>query len=154
MKYSTILLVVAGLLLAGAVSPLPAAEGFRIVVNRSNPVDSLSREQLSDLFLKKAAHWDSGARAFPVDQDEGAPVRESFSREVHSRSVNAINWYWRRNMFSGSGRVPPTALETDKRVLEYVAANPNAIGYVSSGVNLEGYPVKVLKLNEPGRASR
>jgi ABC-type phosphate transport system substrate-binding protein len=151
MKTATTLLVVFLLLVAG--NAALAEESFRVVVHGSNSADSLTREELSDLYLQKATQWSSGSRALPVDQDERSPVRRSFSEDVHGRSVNAINWYWRRNLFAGSGRVPPVVLASDEQVLQFVATNPTAIGYVSPLVSLEGYEVRVLELGEGGRAS-
>lgn len=154
MKTATTLLAGFLVLMAAAGAPALAEESFRIVVHGSNPADSLTREELSDLFLQKATQWSSGSRALPVDQHEHSPVRRSFSEDVHGRSVNAINWYWRRNLFAGSGRVPPAVLESDEQVLEFVATNPTAVGYVSALAPLEGYEVRVLELSERGRASR
>src|SRR5688572_625780 len=58
-----------------------AQDGYRIVVNPANPVASLSRNQVSKLFLDKGT-WDDGVAVAPVDLLPSSPVRDGFSREV------------------------------------------------------------------------
>jgi ABC-type phosphate transport system substrate-binding protein len=134
--------------LGAAATEIRADRGFRVVVHTSNPVATITRQELSDLFLKKATKWDSGDRAVPVDQSKHSLCREPFSRDVHGRSVNAINWYWRRMVFSGTTRVPPLILDHDGQVLEFVASNTTAVGYVSDAVELEGHDVKILEVRD------
>ncbi len=46
-------------------SPLRAAESFVVIVNASNPAASMSKEELSKLFLKKQSRWESGLKVIP-----------------------------------------------------------------------------------------
>lgn len=122
------------LLLGGAaLATRLTAQGrqYIVVVNAANPVGALSADELSKVFLKKTTHWANGDDATPVDLPEGVAVRESFSRDVFHKSVEAIKAYWQSQLFSGRG-VPPVELASDDAVLAYVRANPGAIGYVSA----------------------
>ncbi len=58
---------------AKAQSVLPIK--YKVIVNASNPVKSLSRAQLAGMFLKKIDAWETGALVIPIDQPERAPVR-------------------------------------------------------------------------------
>ena len=107
---------------------------FLVVVNRSNPVVSVTREELSAIYLKRKSDW------LPVDQYPAAPVRERFSRAVHGKSVGYVTRYWQRLIFSGRG-IPPRQLPSDAAVLEFVKNNANAIGYIA-GAPQDG--VKVI----------
>ena len=69
-----------GLLWAGESS-------FKVVVNSENPVDSMARDEVSKLFLKKVGSWAHGMTVLPVDQLGTAEVREKFSKEIHGKSV-------------------------------------------------------------------
>jgi ABC-type phosphate transport system substrate-binding protein len=66
-----------------------------------------------------------------VDQQEESEVRKQFTREIHGRQVTSVKSYWQQMIFSGRD-VPPPEKASDAEVLAFVAANPNAIGYVSA----------------------
>lgn len=119
---------------------------FVVVVHAENSTASVDRALLSKMFLKKAKRWDNGLGVIPVDQDEQSEVRDAFTREIHRKSVSAIKSFWQRMIFSGRD-VPPTELKSDAQVLEFVAGDPEAIGYVSPGAKLVA-GVKELAISE------
>jgi ABC-type phosphate transport system substrate-binding protein len=128
------LTTILALLVSGAAAATGlSAQGrdFVVVVNAANPVNALTGDALSKLFLKKTARWGNGEDATPVDLSEGAAAREAFSQDVFHKSVDAIKSYWQSLIFSGRG-VPPVELASDDAVLAYVRANSGAIGYVSA----------------------
>src|SRR5688572_6190204 len=92
-------------------SPAPAP-AFRVIVNAANPLDSVSREMLSQLFMRRLRRWPGGLEALPVDQPASARVRERFSRNVHGKSVAYVIRYWHRLIFSGRG-IPPMEVPND-----------------------------------------
>lgn len=117
-----------------------AQDGFRVVVNSSNPVSSMSKNQVSKLFLEKST-WDDGAAVSPVDLLPASPVREGFSKDVLGLSVPAAVDRIREVSKSAGGN-PPPSLASDREVLAYVRLKPGAIGYVSTAADVSG--VKVL----------
>ena len=104
---------------------------FRVVVNAANPVTTLSRDQVSRLFLKKVTTWSSGRPVMLVDQAESSPVRREFTKTVHRKEVSSVKSYWQTMIFAGRA-VPPSEKPSDADVISFVSANPNAIGYVSA----------------------
>jgi len=129
----------------GASLPLRAQDApYRLIVNSSNPVGALSRDEVSKLFLKKVPAWHSGEAVVPVDQSEDAEVRRVFSKRVLGKEVSAIKGYWQQAIFTGRG-FPPVEKASDTEVATFVAANPSAIGYVSSAAALPN-GVKVVKV--------
>lgn len=104
---------------------------FRVVVNAANPVTTISRDELSRLFLKKVTTWSSGRPVMLVDQAETSPVRREFTKAVHRKEVSSIKNYWQTMIFAGRA-VPPSEKPSDADVIAFVGANPNAIGYVSA----------------------
>ena len=117
---------------------------FRVVVNNSNPVTSLSRDQLSKIFLKRVDRWNDGQRTAPVDLAPDSPVRDAFSRAVHRRSAARINSYWQQQIYSGAG-VPPSQRDSESAVLDFVRSHPGAVGYISSRSSGTG-GVKVISV--------
>jgi len=129
-----------GLLWAGESS-------FKVVVNSENPVDSMARDEVSKLFLKKVGSWAHGMTVLPVDQLGTAEVREKFSKEIHGKSVATIKNYWQQQIFSGRN-APPPEKASDDEVFSYVKSNTGAIGYVSGRADTG--EVKVIKIEVEG----
>jgi ABC-type phosphate transport system substrate-binding protein len=120
---------------------------YRVIVNASNPVTTLSRDDLSRLFLKKTTRWPSGGQVVPVDQGEDSPLRATFTRDIHKRDLDSVRSYWQQVIFEGRG-LPPTEKASDGEVEAFVAANPSAIGYVSAGRTLPE-TVKAIEVASP-----
>ena len=130
----------------GVIAVLPACASAQvIIVNAANKHIELSKDEVSNLFLKKTLKWNGGKSVVPVDQDKSAKVRELFSKAYHGRSPSAIESFWQQQIFSGKD-VPPAVKTSDEEVIAFVKANPNAIGYVSAGTEL-GDGVKVVKVS-------
>ena len=125
---------------------LPAqTTAYKLVVNRANPVNSLTKKEASNLFLKKVSKWSNGENVQPLDLVENSLVREKFSRDIHGRKVSSIKAYWQKQIFSGR-KIPPAEKKTNTEVLAFVRNNPGAIGYVSTDSNVSSQRVKVLKI--------
>jgi ABC-type phosphate transport system substrate-binding protein len=107
-----------------------AQSGFAVIVNASNPVTTLSKDEATKLFLKRVTKWETGAPVQPIDLPENAAARESFCSAVLRRSVSAVRAYWQQQIFSGRG-VPPVEKPSESEVIAFVRANPGAIAYVS-----------------------
>lgn len=131
MMRRAVLLVAAALAGTGP-GPL-AAQDFTVIVHRDNPVQSLTRQELADLFLRRAKAWPSGQAVRPVDQVASAPVREAFSRAVLGKATSAVVSFWQQQVFGGRS-VPPPERQGDAGVAAFVQGDPGAIGYVSGAV--------------------
>jgi ABC-type phosphate transport system substrate-binding protein len=118
-------------------------EGFVVIVNAANPVTSLSRQQVADIFMKRTAQWPQGGDVHPVDQPAVAVVRDAFSRVVHGKPAAAVASWWGQQMFSGRS-VPPPQRPTDRAVVTFVREDALAIGYVSTGTPHQD--VKLLRI--------
>jgi ABC-type phosphate transport system substrate-binding protein len=125
---------------------LAGEPSYWVIVHPDNPTQSLRRDEVSRLFLKKITRWSDGRAAAPVDLVESAPARDAFSRDVHQRPPAAIKKYWQQMVFSGES-APPPEVATEADVLEMVRHDPGAIGYVSDEAVLRG--VKILDVVDP-----
>lgn len=132
---SAVLVFVAVLMSSTSVMP-QSSSPFKIIVNPVNPTTSLSKAQVSGLFLRRTTTWETGEPVLPVDQVETSPLRETFSREVLGMSPSAAH----DAAAAARGELP--AVATDREVLAYVRLKPGAIGYVSASAPVDG--VKVL----------
>jgi ABC-type phosphate transport system substrate-binding protein len=107
-----------------------AAQDFTVIVHRDNPVQSLTRQQVADLFLRRTRAWPDGQAVRPVDQIAAASVREAFSRAVLGKATTAVVSYWQQQVFAGRS-APPPERQGDAAVVAFVQGDPGAIGYVS-----------------------
>ena len=114
---------------------------FIVIGNPSTTPDAISKRDLSRIFLKTRNRWPDGQAAEPVDQGGSGPLRAAFSQEVLDRSLDMVESHWQAQVFAGRG-TPPTTLDSDAAVLDFVRRTPGAVGYVSAGAATNG--VKVI----------
>jgi ABC-type phosphate transport system substrate-binding protein len=117
-----------GLLLQLVVSAACAEVVVVVVVSIQNPVHTLSREELADIYLGRVMHLSSGDLVVPIDQAERSRAHDEFYREYLGRSAAQIKAHWSRLIFTGRGR-PPWSVANDEAIVEIIAGNPKAIGY-------------------------
>lgn len=104
-----------------------------VVVN-PNMADTLDSATISKIFLGKSKRFPSGETATPINQDNNAVVDE-FNKQVLKRSSSQVKAYWSKLLFTGKGKLPQQ-VSNDAEVLQKVAGDASAIGYVnSSSVN-------------------
>lgn len=120
------------------------AQNFKVIVNEANATTSLSKKEVSEIFLKTKSSWDDGSKIVPVDQTARSATRAEFSQEIHGRSVGAIRSHWQQAAFSGAGTAPAER-PSDAEVIAYVKNNPGAVGYISADADVSG--VKVVAVN-------
>lgn len=132
-------LLVLGLLVLAPFSATAqdAGAGFKVIIHGDNPLDSMSAKELSKVFLKKTKQWpiEQKLRIEAYDLDDDADAREAFTRAIHGKSVSAIQSYWQRKIFTGKD-VPLDEVDSDAEMMEKVAAEPGAVGYVSASTQL------------------
>jgi ABC-type phosphate transport system substrate-binding protein len=109
---------------------------FRVLLHPDNPATSLSKDFVTDVFLKRTTRWSDGEAVRPVDQRADTGARRIFSESVLRRSVSAVKRYWQQRIFSGRD-LPPPELDGDEAVVEYVLKHRGAIGYVSGGAKID-----------------
>ncbi len=128
--------LIVSLLWSGHVGIQAQASGsFQVIVHPSNPLRSIDKTELGQLFLKKKTKWSYGTVAKPVDQKLSSAVRQAFSKAVLNKPVSAVNAYWQQRIFSGRD-VPPPQKSSDAAVVHYVSFNRGAVGYVSANATI------------------
>jgi len=109
-----------------------AQEKYRVIVNSTNPASELKRDVVARLYLRKLRRWPDGKAAVPVDQSATSAVGAAFARDVLGLSLGELRDYWLKQTLSGAA-VPPTTRSSDHDVIEFVAAEPGALGYLQVG---------------------
>lgn len=100
-----------------------------VVVSVKSPVGTLTSDQVSGVYLGRNNSVPGGGSAVLVDLPESNPSREQFYTKATGKTGAQVKATWARLTFSGKG-VPPKELATSADVKKFVAANPDAIGYI------------------------
>jgi phosphate transport system substrate-binding protein len=107
---------------AGLQATVVARDGIALIVHPTNPITGLTLIQVHDLFFGSAFDWRAvGGPSSPVQvvsREDGSGTRATFETLVMQGE-----------------RVTPTALvmPNSQAVVDYVARDPRAVGYVSMG---------------------
>jgi ABC-type phosphate transport system substrate-binding protein len=99
------------------------------VVSSKNPLASLTKAQVADIFLGKTARFPDGTLAVPIDQEEGSAARDEFYATFTGKSPAQIKSHWTKIIFTGRGQ-PPLAASNSAEVRRLLAENPRAISYI------------------------
>ena len=112
-----------------------ARDGVAIIVHPSNALDGVGLLQLQDLFSGRIHEWTGVGNAGSRD------AVQVVSREAGSGTRDAFE-----TLVMGDKRVTPLAViaPSTEAMVDYVAAHPEAVGYVSMGAVTAG--VKVLSI--------
>jgi ABC-type phosphate transport system substrate-binding protein len=108
-----------------------AAAEIVVVINKSNPVESMSRAQVIDMFMGKYVAFPDGSRATPIEPYGDQNSRKSFYKLLINFNLSRVNAYWSRIRFTGRA-TPPEPKPSDEEVAKFIGATENAIGYIDS----------------------
>jgi ABC-type phosphate transport system substrate-binding protein len=108
---------------------LPARAELVVVVCADSSIEHLSRQELINIYMGRYRKLQNKALAIPLDIAGESPERRDFYRRLLDKTLPEINAYWARLVFSGK-TTAPAEVNSQREVLERVANDPNAIGYM------------------------
>ena len=130
-----------------------ARSHLAVIVNRANPVASISRRELRAIFLGDQTTWQHGRRATPALREPGDPERATALRLIYGMSEADLSRHFLHRTFMGGSTAGPRTLATAEGVKRFVFNVPGGIGLVRLA-DLDD-TVKVLKVDDhsPGDAA-
>ncbi|MAD76196.1 MAG: phosphate ABC transporter substrate-binding protein [Rheinheimera sp.] len=131
-------LLVTVLVVAGATIVLPARADIAVIVNPAQN-SAVTSDELTRLYTGRSSVL------VAVNLAESLPLRGQFDEKGVGRSSAQLKSHWAKLVFTGKG-TPPLELATEAAVIDYVAQNPDAIGYVDAASVTDAVKV-VLTLN-------
>lgn len=119
------------ILLLGFISCWSAASAQDVVLvaNTGVRISEISDADLRAIFVGAKTRFADGSRAVPVTL-KGGPAHEVFLKNYTGESPDEFRAQWRKAVFTGQGAMPK-ACDSESALIEYVAATPGALGYVS-----------------------
>ena len=109
----------------------PVLAELVVIVHPDNPVSSLTRNQLVDIYMGRDMNFPNGRQTLPIDLDPDSPYRAVFYQALVGKTVNQVNAYWARLLFTGRA-TPPRVLSGAENVLKVVSENKDAIAYIDT----------------------
>jgi ABC-type phosphate transport system substrate-binding protein len=136
---------VAAISLAGLATVLWAISGqasasskreLVVIVNKANTAGSISKVELSSIYLGKRKTWATGDIVKPCDlQEPGVDEEQTsmshFSAKYLNKDMPTLKSYWIKMIFSGKGE-PPQVFKKAEDVIHVVSEDPASLGYVYS----------------------
>jgi ABC-type phosphate transport system substrate-binding protein len=104
-----------------------------IIVHPSSKVSSLTKDDVSRLFLGQTNRFPNGDLAIPINQNGGTGARDEFLNKILKRNEAQYKAYWSKMSFTGKGN-PPKDSGGDAAVKALVSTNPKMIGYIDSSL--------------------
>jgi len=105
------------------------AQDVVLVANKDVQISEIRDADLRAIFTGEKTRFADGSHAVPVTLKGGA-VHEVFLKNHIGESPNEFREQWRKAVFTGEGAMP-RAFDSESALIEYVAATPGALGYVS-----------------------
>lgn len=125
-----------------------------IIVNKSNPTDSISFSELREYFLAERNHWSNGGgKVRVVMREPGQPEREAVLHLIYGMNEKGFISYFLGKKFTGEVLEEPRQQASTPDVIKFISYVPGAIGYVRA--DEVDASVKVLRVDglapgEPG----
>ncbi|MFP5441185.1 MAG: phosphate ABC transporter substrate-binding protein [Gammaproteobacteria bacterium] len=117
------------IIVAALLASTPAAAGVAVIAHPSVGIDSLTADEVMQLYMGRTGQLPDGTEVQPLDLGEGSRPRAEFIGRVLGRSEQQLRSYWSRMIFTGKAR-PPRRMNNTAEVLRTVATMPGYIGYV------------------------
>ena len=124
-----------------------------IIVNKTNPIENLSSDELRSLLLAEQRTWFNGRNVTIVMREPGQPERIALLKAICRMTDNDYNKYFMQAQFVGALQATPKLLATAAGMRKFIYNVPGAIGYVcASEVDAS---VKIVRIDgrlpgEPG----
>lgn len=109
------------------------AQADVVIIGHPAGPDSISVEQVRDIYLNRSRALPDGQRPTPYELPEGHPSREAFHNAVTGRSNTQLKAFWSQQVFTGKGQ-PPREASNDTVMKSSVALSPGGIGYIDDSL--------------------
>ena len=96
-----------------------AAAKYVVIVNRINPINQVSKQDLKKIYRLKEEIWPNGVAIRPVNLKPNSLARQKFSTEILRRDVARMKSYYLKRALSGKGH-PPKIIATEAEVIQFV----------------------------------
>jgi len=122
------------------------AGDLAIVVNKSNPLDNISKRDLRRIYLSDMTKWEDGKDILTITLPTSAPERKVFQDKVLGMSTDELAKYLNDEQIKGKNIKASSVQQTGKSAKLFVSKVPVAVAFVDIG-DANGGDVKILKID-------
>lgn len=119
-------------------------EPMAVIVHKSNPLQSITFDELRKLCLAERRNWPHGRRATIALCEIGIPEHNAVLEQVYGMNEAEFNRYFLQGTFTGEIKATPKQVASVAGVRHFVFNVPGAIGFVR--LSEVDDSVKVLQL--------
>lgn len=124
-----------------------------VIVNRANPVSSVSLNELRSIFLGRKTTWEHGRRITVVLREPGEPERHAALSTLYGMTEPELTRHLLHLTFTGETAGAPRTLSSALGVRRFVVNVPGAIGLVAVGdvdASIKTLKIDGLAPSDPG----
>lgn len=121
------------------------ASDVAVVVNKANPTDNISFQELVKIFKQERQYWKGGKKIYLILQEEGSSEKEIALKKIYKMNAIDLKKFWLAKIFREEISSFPQTLASNKAVKQFVSQVPNAIGLIDAEFVDEN--IKVLRIN-------
>jgi len=124
--------ILAGLLIMTMTAFAPAGPELAIIINKENPVEKLTTGEVKLYWLRKIKkRWpDLNKNIKPVDRKTKNADQDAFYAKVLGMSASDVETYFNAKQYE-SGEKPQDKFASDAAIIDFIAEEPGAIGFVN-----------------------
>lgn len=104
-----------------------------VIVNKANPITSLTLADAKKYFMATKSVWPSGKRVTVVMMATDTPERGIALHEIFKMSDGDLSKYFLQAAFTGQIDAPPVEVASAAQMKQSVSGNAGAIGFVMKG---------------------
>ena len=132
-------------LAALAVPRARADEALAVIVNRSNPVENVTLEELRRFCTAERKFWGENRRVTVVLRDPGQAERAAVLQLIYRMSESDFARFFLQAEFTGEVQSGPKRLSTGTGVRRFIFNVPGALGFVRAAE--ADASVKIIRVN-------
>lgn len=126
-----------------AFSNTASAEDIVIIINNNVPDKAIKKEDVQKIYSGHKTKW-SNNDSILLTVLPKSELHEKFLKSYVRKSPSQFKMTWKKMVFTGKGKTPQN-FETIEELIDYVAKNDGAIGYVTTDSSADN--VKVIKVD-------
>ncbi|MFT7004029.1 MAG: hypothetical protein ACJAWW_001381 [Sulfurimonas sp.] len=113
---------------------LQAYEGYSVVVSSESSIQSISKEELSRIFLSKTKRLPNNEKALTIELKD-TQYQKYFYKSICGKNLKQLKRYWATIIFTGKGQ-PPKKMQDFQDLFKIITENVNAISYIPKSTTI------------------
>lgn len=104
------------------------SNSLAVIVSKESNIDSISKKDLSRIFLSKTKRFPSGEKSIAIELSD-EKYQSVFYKKISNKNLKQLKKYWSKMIFTGVG-MPPKKIDSIPKLISFIKTNPNAISYI------------------------